>query len=83
MLRRAAQSRWADSIWEPHGVLADPGGEARLLREDGAFAQWLHPGFKLLLHKDELDGYYFNVSSQNPRVFILWRMDDERAETLK
>src|ERR671914_179067 len=55
MQRRPAQSRWADCIWEPHGVLTDPGGAARLLREDGALAQWLHPGFKLVLHKDECE----------------------------
>jgi hypothetical protein len=79
MQRRAAQSRWADFVWEPHGVLRDPGGETRLLREDGAFVQWLHPGFELVLHKDEAEGYYLNVSSQSPRVFVLWRMDEERA----
>jgi hypothetical protein len=79
MQRRAAQSRWADFVWEPHGVVPDPGGTAHLLREDGALAQWLHPGLELLLHKDELEGYYFNVSSQSPRVFVLWRMDDDRA----
>ena len=79
MQRRPAQSRWADCIWEPHGVLADPGGEARLLREDGAVAQWLHPGFKLVLHKDETEGYYLNVSAPHPKVFVLWRMEDERA----
>jgi hypothetical protein len=75
MQRRPAQSRWADCIWELHGVLADPGGAPRLLREDGAVAQWLHPGFKLLLHRDETEGYYMNVSAPQPRVFVLWRMD--------
>jgi hypothetical protein len=75
MQRRPAQSRWAECIWELHGVLADPGGAARLLREDGAVAQWLHPGFKLLLHKDETEGYYLNVSAPQPRVFVLWRME--------
>jgi hypothetical protein len=79
MQRRAARSRWADYVWEPHGVLADPGGDARLLREDGANVQWLHPGFKLVLHKDENEGYYLNVSAPQPRVFVLWRMEDERA----
>ena len=63
MQRRPAQSRWADSVWELHGVLADPGGETRLLREDGASVQWLHPGFQLVLHKDEIEGYYLNVSA--------------------
>jgi hypothetical protein len=75
MQRRPAQSRWADCVWEPHGVLADPGGKTRLLREDGAVAQWLHPGLKLLLHKDEIEGYYLNVSAAKPRVYVLWRME--------
>jgi hypothetical protein len=79
MQRRAARSRWADYVWEPHGVLVDPGGDARLLREDGANVQWLHPGFKLVLHKDENEGYYLNVSAPQPRVFVLWRMEDDRA----
>ena len=83
MQRRPAQSRWADSLWELHGVLADPGGETRLLREDGVNAQWLHPGFELVLHKDELEGYYMNVSSGSPRVFVLWRMDEDRGLPLQ
>ena len=40
-------------------------------------AQWLHPGFKLVLHRDELEGYYLNVSASEPRVFVLWRMEGE------
>jgi hypothetical protein len=79
MQRRAAQSRWADFVWEPQGVIPDPGGHTRLLREDGASLQWLYPGFKLVLHRDEHDGYHFNVSSKSPRVFVLWRMDEERG----
>lgn len=63
-------------MWEPQGVVPDPGGAARVLREDGAVAQWLHPGFKLVLHKDEAEGYYLNVSAPQPRVFILWRMEE-------
>jgi hypothetical protein len=79
MQRRPVKSRWADSMWEPHGVLADPGGNARLLREADGVTQWLHPGLQLVLHKDELEGYYMNVSAPEPRVFILWRMDGENA----
>jgi hypothetical protein len=79
MQRRPVKSRWADSMWEPHGVLADPGGDARLLREADGVTQWLHPGLQLVLHKDELEGYYMNVSAPEPRVFILWRMDGENA----
>ena len=79
MQRRPAQSRWADTVWELHGVLPDPGGAARTLRDDGAFLQQLHPGFKLVLHKDETEGYYLNVSAPHARVFVLWRMEGEQA----
>ena len=81
MQRRALQNRWADHAWEPAGVLAGYADETaqRVLRDDAALAQWLHPGFTLVLHKDEAEGYYLNVSSQNPSVFILWRMDGDRA----
>lgn len=77
---RPAQSRWADTIWEPWSVL--PGfedGEPRLLREQDGVAQWLYPGFKLVLHRDETEGYYMNVTAQDPRVMVLWRMEGERA----
>ena len=76
MQRRPAQSRWVEAVWEPHGVVADPGGEPRLLREDGAAVQWLHPGFRIVLHRDEHEGYYLNVSAPQPRVFVLWRMEE-------
>jgi hypothetical protein len=79
MQRRPTQSRWADHAWEPHGVIADPGGAPRLLRDDGMAAQWLHPGFKIVLHRDEHEGYYLNVSAPYPRVFVLWRMEGDQA----
>jgi hypothetical protein len=80
MQRRPAKSRWAEVIWEPFGVVSGhAGGESKLLVEHDGVAQWLHPGFKLELHRDETEGYYLNVSAKDPRVFILWRMDDERA----
>jgi hypothetical protein len=81
MQRRALQNRWVDHVWEPAGVLSGYADETavRVLRDDASLAQWLHPGFTLVLHKDEAEGYYLNVSSQKPSVFILWRMDDERG----
>jgi len=81
MQRRALQSQWADYAWEPTGVLSGYAGETgvRLLRDHPELAQWLHPGFTLVIHRDEAEGYYLNVSSQSPRVFVLWRMDDDRG----
>jgi hypothetical protein len=80
MQRRPAQSRWADVIWEPHGVVpAYAGSERKLLVEHEDVAQWLHPGFKLELHRDEAEGYYLNVVGIEPRVFVLWRMEGDDA----
>ena len=80
MQRRPAQSRWADFVWEPFGVVPGyPGNDTRVLREQDGVTHWLHGGFTLELHRDETEGYYLNVSAQDPRVFVLWRMDDERA----
>ena len=81
MQRRASQSRWVDHVWEPSGVLAGYEGESgsRQLVDGEKIAQWLHPGFEVVLHKDEIEGYYMNVSAQDPRVFVLWRMDEESA----
>jgi len=77
MQRRALQNPWADHAWEPAGVLCGYAEESapRVLRDDPALAQWLHPGFELVLHKDEIEGYYLNVSASEPRVFVLWRME--------
>jgi hypothetical protein len=83
MQRRPAKSRWADFVWEPYGVVTGYGsGEVKVLREHEGVTQWLHPGFTLELHRDETEGYYLNVAGQDPRVFILWRMDDDRAVPL-
>ena len=84
MQRRALQSRWVDCVWEPWSVLPGyPGGEARVLVEEADVLQRLHPGFTLLLHRDETEGYYLNVSASEPRVFVLWRMDGEQALPLE
>ena len=80
MQRRPAKSRWADVVWEPFGIVpGHEGGERKLLVDHDGVAQWLHPGFKLELHRDEAEGYYFNVSAPEPRVFVLWRMEGEHA----
>jgi len=85
MQRRPSRSRWESVVWEPWSVLAsdEPAGAPRLLVEQDGVAQWLHPGFELVIHRDEIEGYYMNVSSGSPRVFVLWRMDEERALPLQ
>jgi hypothetical protein len=85
MRRRPALSRWAEFVWEPWSVLTGYTGspEARVLVEEEGVVQWLHPGFRLELHRDEAEGYYMNVSSASPKVFVLWRMEEEQALPLE
>lgn len=81
MQRRIAQSRWADYVWEPVRVLRDedPHGAPRAIMEDAQVQQWLHPGFRIVIHRDEGEGYYLNCLATVPKVFVLWRMDDDRG----
>ena len=85
MERRNARSRWADVVWQPVSVLESaeaPGAARRLVKRDD-FEQWLHPGFALEIHRDEIEGYYMNVSSGSPRVFVAWRMEGDAAVPLQ
>ena len=85
MQRRVLRNRWQSVAWEPWSVIESDelSGPARLLVEQQEFAQWLHPGFELAIHRDEIEGYYMNVSSGSPRVFVLWRMEEDSALPLQ
>jgi len=85
MLRRSIANRWQSEAWEPWSVLADnsTAGEPRLLVDEHGVQQWLHSGFELVLHRDELDGYYLNVSTERPKVFVLWIVDEGRGRPLQ
>lgn len=79
------ERRREPSPWEAWGfriaeVVPDEGGfgrEARLLRDDGQTARFLHPGLEVTLHTDDTEGYYLNLSSGAPVWFVMWRIDDE------
>ena len=81
MQRRALQNRWQSELWEAFGIVLNhtEAGAPRLLVEEGGIAQWLHPGFEMKLFRDETEGYYLNVSSNEPKVFVMWRKEDEVA----
>jgi len=84
MERTVLASKWADHRWEAVGVLPDAGGEPaapRRIFEDGGRTQWLFPGLELRLYGDEADNYLLNVGAPEPRVFVMWRLeeDDENA----
>ncbi len=79
MQRHVTRNRWESVVWAPWAVLEsdEASGAPRLLVDKPEVQQWLHPGFELTIHRDETEGYYLNVSSGSPRVFVLWRMAEE------
>ena len=82
MERMQLDNRWQSEQWAPIGVIADssqPGSPPRVLRQDDRSAQWLHPGFKLELFHDEAEGYYLNLASPQPFVFVNWLDEDGKV----
>lgn len=78
--RERVESRWEDHRWSVLGAVPDVGGAARDLRDDGTQRDRLHPGFEATLYADETEGYYLNVSSGEPSVFVALRLDEATAE---
>ena len=81
MRRRKLDNPWQSELWEVAGVLAPYDGPdgPRLIVERAGESQWLHPGLKLELYRDEGEGYYLNITTPEPRIFVMWRMDGEQA----
>ena len=78
--RVPSTSRWETHRWDVAGVVPDQGGEPRTIVENGGLLQRLYPGFALALHRDEAEGYYLNVSSDQPSVFVSLRIDEGGTE---
>lgn len=78
--RVPSASRWETHRWDLAGVVPDQGGEPRTIVENGELLQRLYPGFELALHRDEAEGYYLNVSSEIPSVFVSLRTDEGAVE---
>jgi Protein of unknown function (DUF3305) len=80
MERRALANPWASEQWAAVAVIPDTGNrEPCIIAEDGASERWLHPGYELTLRRDEAEGYFLNVTSAEPRIFVMWHMEDEQV----
>ena len=76
-------NRWVSEKWELAGVEPDAGsGEISCTALEGG--AWLWRGFTLDLHPSEAEGYYLNMSAPDPRVFVMWRLEEwEGVETAR
>ena len=82
-------SRWASERWQPVAVemasldeLASPDrarvpGSCDVERLDASGDRWRCKGFEFELHPTEAEGYFLNITSPDPRVFVMWRHFDD------
>jgi hypothetical protein len=82
MERVVVEGRWGGERWEAKGAVPDvlpPGGAHQEIYRDARSVQIAFPGLVLRLKRHEAQGYYLNITSIQPKVFVLWRMHDEIA----
>jgi len=82
MQRLALNNKWCSEKWEAMGIIPDTGGgnkDWRVLYESAREKQVLFPGFDVTLYRDEAEGYYLNLSSPQPKVFVAWRPQENLA----
>lgn len=80
MERARLADRWGTEQWEAKGVVHDTaadGASGRVIFNDDRTTQYMFPGFDLKLRVDEAEGYFLNITSPQPKVFVLWRKEEE------
>ena len=78
MRRQPAASRWSEPRWMPAGAQVDRADRqaAPLPRRIDADTCMVS-GVSLQLYPDENDGYFENWAAPEPKVFLLWRVEQD------
>jgi hypothetical protein len=50
----------------------------RVLREGETQRLVLFDGYAIELFRDEAEGYFLNLNAPQPRVFVMWRVENEQ-----
>lgn len=82
MARTTLSGRWGGEKWEAKGVVPDltPDAPPRVIVDRPEMIQVLFSGMCVRLQRDEAEGYYMNITSPQPKVFVLWRPGETLAE---
>ena len=82
MQKTRLASRWASEQWEAKGAVPDAvagTSQERVIVRNEQLTQVLFPGLVLKLQRDEAEGYYYNITSPQPKVFVMWRDEGDLA----
>jgi Protein of unknown function (DUF3305) len=68
-------NRWVNEQWRVLAVEPDAAPAAPPSRqfEDATRTQWRFPGHGVELHRSEAEGYFLNITSPEPKIFVMWR----------
>lgn len=70
----ASAQDWADLGTQPVSIELNHTLEA----QQGASPQhWLYPGMQVELYRDDVEGYYLNLTSPQPCFWVLWRLEPQ------
>ncbi|MEO5695268.1 MAG: DUF3305 domain-containing protein [Usitatibacter sp.] len=78
--REEVESRWETHRWQVVGAIPDVGGEPRTIPVRNGVIHRMFSGLDLTLFADEAEGYFLNVSSEGPSVFVSVRIDEATGE---
>lgn len=82
MRRERIDNRWQPWRWALADVVSQQSGfgdTPRLLLRTDDEERWLHPGFRVELLVTDAEGYYLNVTTEQPCFWVVWRMEEEPA----
>jgi Protein of unknown function (DUF3305) len=78
--KRPVTSRWADFEWETASVVISDVSVAPVLGPieyvTNDETQWRYDGERIDLHHSEGEGYWLNLNSPQPCIFVMWRMEE-------
>jgi hypothetical protein len=81
--RRLIANRWQNEQWEAVGICAGNAADeigCRALEADALCMRWQWTGFAIELVRSEAENYFLNISAPEPKVFVMWRFENDRAE---
>ncbi|HVO87549.1 MAG TPA: DUF3305 domain-containing protein [Casimicrobiaceae bacterium] len=82
MERITLDNRWQSERWQPARVStgAQPGDDIVYDRDGVDGSRWTARGVCVSVHPSEAEGYFLNITSPDPKLFVMWRREEEGAE---
>lgn len=85
MERRRLDNPWVDEAWEAVGVLPsfdENDAAPRAIVSEDDRQHWRSGGLAIELFRDEAENYFLNMSAPIPKVFVMWRKEDDGARPM-